>query len=75
MILPSKHVSEEQSLVGVGAVLIPFLDRPQTVSGLWDKVMDNSSVGNYERYILALDLLNITGVLSLVDGLIVKGGQ
>ncbi|TAJ44084.1 ABC-three component system middle component 6 [Methanofollis fontis] len=70
MILPSKHISEEQSLLGVGAVLLYCLEQPQTVTSLWDKVRDDPSVGTYERFVLALDLLHITGVINLSQGMI-----
>lgn len=70
MILPSKHISEEQALIGVGAVLLRQLERPQTVTSLWEKVRDDRSVGTYERFVLALDLLHITGVVNLDQGMI-----
>ena len=70
MILPSKHISEDQALIGVGAVVLRHLERPQTVTSLWDKVRDDRSVGTYERFVLALDLLHITGVVNLTQGMI-----
>lgn len=72
MILPSKHISEEQALLGVGAVVLRHLGRPQTVTSLWDKVRNERSVGNYERFILALDMLHITGVINLSQGKIFR---
>jgi len=70
MILPSKHISEEQTLLGIGAVLLRSLEQPQTVTSLWDKVRDDQSVGTYERFVLALDLLHIIGVINLSHGMI-----
>lgn len=70
MILPTKHVPEEQALLGVGAMLLRNLDRPQTVTSLWEKVRTERAVGNFERYILALDLLHITGVVALSKGML-----
>lgn len=70
MILPSKHISEDQALIGVGAVVLRHLERPQTVTSLWDKVRDDRAVGTYERFVLALDLLHITGVIGLTQGMI-----
>ncbi len=72
MILPSKHISQDQSFLGVGAVLIKELKRPQTVTNLWEKVRCNKSVGNFERFVLALDMLYITGVVTLSNGMVVK---
>ncbi|MCK4618734.1 MAG: hypothetical protein KAT52_02190 [Desulfobacterales bacterium] len=72
MILPSKHISEEQSLIGLGALLLKEVNRPQTVTSLWEKVREHSAVGTYERFVLALDMLHITGVLTFSQGMIVR---
>ncbi len=72
MILPSKHISEDQALLGVGAVLLEELRNPQTVTGLWEKVRTHRVVGTFERFVLALDMLHITGVVSLSGGLIAR---
>jgi hypothetical protein len=72
MILPSKHISEEQALLGVGAVLLGEIKEPQTVTSLWEKVKSNQAVGTFERFVLALDMLHITGVVKLSSGMIVR---
>ncbi len=72
MILPTKHISESQALVGIGAVLIDALNRPLTVTGLWEKVRDLHVVGTFERFVLALDMLFILGLVNLSEGLIEK---
>ena len=72
MILPTKHITEENTLLGVGAVILQQLSDTQTVSSLWSKVESNPIVGNYKRFILALDFLFIIGVIHLEDGLIGK---
>jgi hypothetical protein len=72
MILPSKHISVEQALLGVGAVVLGHLERPQTVTRLWEKVRSHPVVGNFERFVLALTMLHITGVVSLSEGMIVR---
>ena len=74
MILPSKHIPEDQALLGVGAVLIRHMERPQTVTSLWDKVRDDRAVGTFERFVLALDLLHITGVVTLSQGMLRREG-
>lgn len=75
MILPSKHISEDQALLGVGAVLLRHLESQQTVTSLWDKVRDERSVGTFERFVLALDLLYIAGVIEISQGMICQGGS
>lgn len=70
MILPSKHVSEDHALIGVGGLLLHCLDKPQSVTSLWHKVRDVDSVGTFERFVLALDLLHITGAVRLNRGML-----
>jgi hypothetical protein len=72
MILPSKHISEDQALLGVGAVLLNALQKPQTVTSLWEKVREHSAIGTFERFVLALDLLHITGVVTMSQGMIIR---
>ncbi len=38
MILPSKHLREDQALIAVGAELLSLLHEPKTVSRLWDEL-------------------------------------
>lgn len=40
MILPTKHVEPERALIGVGAEVLAVLDRPMTMSRLWDKIRE-----------------------------------
>ena len=70
MILPSKHITEEQALLGVGAIVLGHLQRPQTVTGLWERVRNDRVVGTFERFVLALDLLHITCVIDISQGMI-----
>jgi len=75
MILPSKHISQDQALIGVGAVLLNDTRKPQTVTSLWESVREHSSIGTFERFVLALDMLHITGVIVLENGLITRAKQ
>lgn len=72
MILPSKHISEDQALLGIGAVLLQEIRQPQTVTSLWERVRTYKTVGTFERFVLALDLLYIAGVITLTRGMIEK---
>ncbi len=72
MILPSKHISQDQSLIGVGAVILKRTGRPQTVTSLWESVREHTPVGTFERFVLALDMLHITGAITLENGLIAR---
>lgn len=74
MILPTKRLRVEASLLGLGAEVIHLLDRPKTISGVWEEMKATrdreQSAGslNYEWFVLSLDLLFAIGAVSLVDG-------
>jgi hypothetical protein len=70
MILPTKHISTERSLLGIGAVLLERLDQPRTISGLWERARVIPEVVSFERFVLGLDLLYIVGAIDVVDGLV-----
>lgn len=78
IILPTKRIKEENSLIGLGAILLDFLDRPKTVSQLWDKVKkryigaDGLSSIPFDWFILSLDLLFLINVINSQEGLITK---
>ncbi|MFM6077151.1 MAG: ABC-three component system middle component 6, partial [Dolichospermum sp.] len=44
MILPTKHISTNHSLLGVGAKILEQLYQPKTVSSLWSAVRDMPEV-------------------------------
>jgi hypothetical protein len=72
MILPTKHISENEAILGVGATILRHLQGPITVSGLWERAKFESNVGTFERFVLAADLLFIVGAIELREGLLVR---
>lgn len=78
MILPTKHIRPDRSLLGVGAQVLEMLDSPMTMSKLWDEFRTRrSGTGSdapisYRWFVLALDLLYMIGALQFKRGLIVK---
>ena len=70
MILPTKHIPTQRSMLGLGSVLLSNLLEPTTSSTLWDSVRSHTEIGTYSRFILALDLLYIIGAIELRNGLI-----
>ncbi len=75
MILPSKHISEDQALLGVGAVLLKELEQPQTVTSLWEKVRTHPTVGGFDRFVLTLDMLHILGAIRTNSGMLEMVGS
>jgi hypothetical protein len=73
MILPSKHLPQERALLTVGAMLLAGLDRPMTVSALWQEVQKAPPAGlSFDWFVLALDLLYILDAIQLRDGILVR---
>ena len=70
MILPTKHISLEHSLLGAGAVILEALDSPRSTSALWDRVRSRKEVGVYWRFVLALDFLFALGAIGIADGIL-----
>jgi hypothetical protein len=71
MILPNKNIKLNNSLLGLGAILLPSLQFPTTVSELWTRVKDYpSQTISFEKFILTLDFLYVIGLIELSEGLI-----
>ena len=75
MILPTKGLAADRALLSVGADLLRYLDRPKTVSKLWDAVRErrNSLLDGiaYDWFLLALDLLFLCGAVEFDNGLVI----
>lgn len=76
MILPTKGLALDRALLSVGAEILRRLDRPKTVSRLWDQIRHRQSSLlesiAYDWFLLSLDLLYLYGVIEFEDGLIRK---
>lgn len=76
MILPSKHLSERRALLTVGGEILGLLDRPRTVSSLWEAMRAGKDRTrrrlSYDWFVLALDFLFLMNAVALRDGLIIK---
>lgn len=78
MILPTKHLRPERSLVVVGAEVLEFLESPQTISSLWYRIRDKESHTDskapvsYGWFVLALDFLFLIGAIDLDKGMIAR---
>jgi hypothetical protein len=67
MILPTKHVEVGRSLLGVGASILNRLQKPRSVTALWEELQQVPEVGTFERFTLGLDLLYAIGAVQLTD--------
>ncbi len=78
MILPTKHLKTDRALISVGAEILRLLNRPKTVSKVWDEFRKTiphqrqKSPINYDWFILSIDLLFILDAITFERGLLVK---
>lgn len=75
MILPTKHLSQDRSLLNVGARVLRHLKQPKSVSALWEELprfgKAEKSQGSelaYDDFVLTLDLLFLIGAIEMVKG-------
>lgn len=70
--MPNKYMRENETLIGVGSILLKHLSVERTLSDLWDSVKEISCVGNFERFVLGLDLLFVLGLVEINNDKLVK---
>jgi len=79
MILPTKGVASDRALLSIGGEVLRKLDRPKTVSLLWDSVRNRQSslleTISYDWFLMSLDLLYTLGAIGFEDGRISKREQ
>ncbi len=72
MILPTKGLAVDRALASVGGDILRRLDRPKTVSRVWEEVSDRQSTllkaVSYDWFLLALDLLYLWAAIEFSDG-------
>lgn len=78
MILPTKHLSQDRSLLYVGGEIIRLLNEPKTVSRLWQELQSARSAEptlaplTYDWFVLSLDLLYLMNAITIDRGRIDK---
>ncbi|MCK4968053.1 MAG: hypothetical protein KAS12_03270 [Candidatus Aenigmarchaeota archaeon] len=68
MIIPTKHITVENSLLGVGAEILKRLERPKTVSTLWEQSKFIKGVKTYGMFTLTLDFMFMIGIIKFSNG-------
>jgi len=71
-ILPDKTIRLQYSLLGVGGVLVRYMNGPETVTSLWNKVRNLDGLNTYEKYISGLTLLYSLNAIRLENGILYK---
>jgi hypothetical protein len=72
VILPTKHLPTDCSLLAGGAAVLSTLGRPATVSVLWERVRAHPALTTFDRFVLAVDFLFALGLVSWQRGRLVR---
>lgn len=78
MILPTKRINPERSLLGIGADILALLSEPKTVSRLWSELSEyranrhETATVTFDWFVLALDLLYGLNAVDLERGRLFK---
>jgi len=78
MILPSRHIKNCESLIGLASILLNLFGDKITVENLWNEFQKiNNSVAcptnhSYDNFILSIDLLFLLEKVEIADDNIVK---
>lgn len=80
MILPTKHLRVQRSLIGIGGEVLLLLERPKTVSRLWEdfrdqRARDEKHAVGFDRFVLSLDFLFSINAIRFHRERIVRGGE
>lgn len=69
MILPTKRITAEKALIGLGARVLRHLREPQTVSKIWEDIQNDSGARvQYDWFVLSLDLLFLLNAIEYREG-------
>ncbi|MDR2641626.1 MAG: hypothetical protein LBC74_02410 [Planctomycetaceae bacterium] len=72
MLLPTKYITEPQTLLASGGIVLSQIKNPCTLTALWERTCKIPQVGTFERLIITLDMLYILGAIDISQGLIRK---
>ena len=65
LLLPNRGLSAERALLTIGAEILPLLDRPSSVSGLWDRFSTGRAESRSERVTFDWFSLSLTALYAI----------
>ncbi len=78
MILPTKHLRSDRSLLALGSEILSIIDEPKTVSRVWEEFSlsrrrdSGRAPVSYEWFVLSLDLLFMLGTITFNSGRLLR---
>jgi hypothetical protein len=70
MILPTKHLELDKSLLAIGGLILEVLRRPRTVTSTWEEARKSHQGLTFESFAHALALLYSIGAVDMTDELL-----
>jgi len=70
MILPTKHIPEHESLLGFAGLILRGIGQQATVTEAWDHLKRETGAVTFDRFVLALDLLYLMGLVEWESGVL-----
>lgn len=71
-LMPDKHVSLGSSILGVGATILRKLDKPSTITGLWDRCRASDEIATFQRFASGLSFLFAIGAVTIENEVLVR---
>lgn len=72
MILPTKHLTPDKSLLAIGSRILNTLPHPRTVTGTWEEIRRHEEGLTFETFTLALTFLYTIAAIEMTDEFIVR---
>lgn len=72
MILPTKHIRPQNSLLWCGSLVLKKLDSPKTVNTLWNEAKKEKYLRSFQKFVLTLDFLYMSGLIEMDDNFLMK---
>ncbi len=61
--------------MGVGATILRALTEGATITALWERARSDATIGSFQRFVLALDLLYTLGAIETKGGIITRASR
>lgn len=73
MLMPGKHLRQQDSVIYLAGFALSQLNQPMSVSELWEVFRRHNDGATFERYTLAMGLLHMMELVAFSDdGLLVR---
>jgi len=78
LILPTKRINQERSLLFIGGEILTLLDEGKTISTIWNELKNKRELNKmksplkFDWFVLSLDLLFMMNIIKMDEGCYIK---